>query len=240
VLSSLIRLLPRRLRFRTAILIARAAAPLLRFTGVVQMRAAMRIETIPEIVAYHVLEVLTRHGVAFDPVIRTPGLERFAAGLELGRGVLLVSPHSMLATLTVRSLYDIGIRVIAISPAAMIVQGTSVAVRVIGNSPGFLLEARDLLRRNEVVGAMIDRSEVTGRNTFEVDTVKGPIVVADALIRLAVRSGAAIVFMASRMAGGKIVIEHVTPAAEESRSAEGVTAAFITFLQDHLAGVPRQ
>jgi lauroyl/myristoyl acyltransferase len=237
IFSILTRLLPRRLRFKAAILTARAAAPLLRSTGIVQERLALRMETLHEIVTYQVLEALTRHGVEFDPILRCVGLEHFDAGLIRGRGLLLVSLHAMLSTYTLRCLLGKGISATVVSPAPMTIQGTTVPVQVLAPGPAFLLDVRRILRDNGVVGAMLDRDEHSGNATFEVSTAQGPVIVADALIRLAVRSGAAVVFVAGRLAGGEIVVEHSVPSDDELRTAEGVTSAFVAFLKDHVADV---
>ena len=231
------RFLPVRLRFRSAVMIAWAATPLLRWTKIVRERLAMRMETAREIVTYHLLDVLTRHGVAFDPAVRMIGVERIDEGLAIGRGVLVVGPHSMLSILSLRSHFDRGMDVTVIAADPLKIPGTSVMSKVIEPSFTYLLGVRTILRANGLVCAMIDRDAPLFKTTFEVMTAQGPVVVADALIRLAVRSEASVVFMAARIASGELVIAYDAPSAEASRSAESVTAAFVSFLQNHVAGL---
>src|SRR3954462_11340042 len=143
--STLLRLLPRRMRFRAAIAIARIATPLLRHTGIVRQRLSMRMETAREIVTYHFLEILTRNGVRFDPVVRTVGWEHVTNALASGRGVLMVAPHAMLSTFILWLLTDIA-EMNVVSPARMLVLGTGAPVRLIDPTPTFLLQVRKILR----------------------------------------------------------------------------------------------
>jgi len=235
VVSTLIRLLPRRMRFRAAIAIARIVTPPLRLTGIVRQRLAMRMETAREIVSYQLLEILTRNGVRFDPVVRTIGWEHVTNALASGRGVLMVAPHAMLSTFILWLLTDTGAEMNVVSAAPMLVMGTGAPVRVITATPAFLLQARKVLRAKGVVGAMIDRDVVTSRSTFEVPTDSGPVVIADALLQVAFRMNAAVVFHVGHLKDGEIVVTFDVPSPCESRSAEGITAAFISFLRKHVA-----
>src|SRR3954463_10145903 len=235
--STLLRLLPRRMRFRAPIAIARIGTPLLRHTSTVRQRLSMRMETAREIVTYHFLEILTRNGVRFDPVVRTIGWEHVTNALASGRGVLMVAPHAMLSTFILWLLADTGAEMNVVSPAKMLVLGTGAPVRLIDPAPAFLLQVRKVLRENGVVGAMIDRDVITTRSTFEVPTDRGPVVIADALIHVAFRMKALIVFHAGYQQGDEIIVTFDVPSAEESRSVEGVTAALVAFLQKHVAGL---
>jgi lauroyl/myristoyl acyltransferase len=237
LVSWLVRMLPRSVRFRAALIFARLAIPLLRPTRIIRERLAMRVETTREIVTYHLLDVLTRHGVEFDPIIRTIGQERLEQALAIGRGVLLVAPHAMLSTHILRLLYDSGRDMDVVSPAAMLVPGTTAAVRLIDPTPGFLLQVRKVLRANGFVGAMIDRDVVTSRSTFEVPTDRGPIVIADSLIQVAFHMKASVLFFAAHLNGGEVVLTFESPSATDSRSPEGITAAVVSFVQKHVAGL---
>lgn len=236
--STLMRLLPRRMRFRAAIVIARMATPLLRIvSGIVRQRFGMRVESAREIVTYHLLEILTRNRVRFDPVVRTIGWEHAANALASGRGVLMVAPHAMLSTFILWLLTDTGAEMNVVSPSPMLVLGTGAPVRLIDPTPVFLLQVRKVLREGGLVGAMFDRDVITTRSTFEVPTDRGPVVVADALIHVAFRTKAQVVFHAGYMDGDDVVVTFEVPSGEESQSMEGLTAALIAFLQKHVSGL---
>ncbi len=82
---------------------------------------------------------------------------------------------------------------------------------------------------------MIDRDVVTSRSTFEVPTDRGPVVIADALIQVALRVNAFVVFFAGHLDDGDIVLTFDGPSADDCHSPEGVTAAAVAFLQKHVA-----
>jgi lauroyl/myristoyl acyltransferase len=233
--STLMRFLPRRLRFRATMAIARIATPFLQTTAILRQRVLMRMESPREIIVYHLLEILTRNGVLFDPVVRTYGWEHVTEALASGRGVLIVAPHAMLSTFILWLLRDTGAEMNVVSPAKMLVLGTGAPVRLIHPTPAFLLQVRKVLREPGVVGAMIDRDVITTRSTFQVATDRGPVVIADALIHVAFRMKAQIVFHAGYLDGDEVVVTFDVPSADESRSAEGITAALVAFVQKHVA-----
>lgn len=237
LVSLAMRLLPRRSRFRVAVTIATLSTPLLRRTRIIRDRLAMRMETAREVVTYEVLDVLTRRGITFDPVVRFIDAQLIDDGLAIGRGVLLVGPHSMLITLFHRDLHDRGIDFVVVSPDARLISGTAVKTPVIEPSFTFLLDVREALRANRLVCAMIDRDAAVHKATFEVMTALGPIAVSNALFRLAAPVDSAVVFSVARIIDGEIVITHSAPSASDARSPEAVMAAFVSLLQKHVADV---
>lgn len=230
--SQLLRAVPRRFRFSAAVRLAATATPLLRFHPLIRERLKTRVETAREIVTFHLLDVLTRHGVAFDPRIRTEGLEWFERAVAQQAGLLLAGPHSMLSVLALRSLLSMGRNATVVSPDPVLIPGTSLSARVIEPSFTYLLEVRRVLRENGIVAAMIDRDVIGGRSTFAVPTAQGEVVVADALIQLAVRAGAPVVFFAARLRGGEFVIVH-----GGAGEGQDVTTAFVEFLQRHVGSL---
>jgi lauroyl/myristoyl acyltransferase len=236
VVSTLVRFLPRRMRFRAAMTIARLATPFLSLTVIIRQRLAMNMESAREVVTYHLLEILTRNGVTFDPVVRTIGWEHVTEALASGRGVLMVAPHAMLSTVILWLLTGIA-EMNVVSPEKMLVLGTIAPVRLIDPTPTFLLQVRKVLQANGLVGAMIDRDVITTRSTFEVPTDRGPVVIADALIHVAFRTKAKVVFHAGYLDGEDVVVTFDVPSEEESRSVEGITSALVAFLQKHVAGL---
>ncbi|HEX8619161.1 MAG TPA: hypothetical protein VF911_16390 [Thermoanaerobaculia bacterium] len=211
--------------------------PVVRHHPFVRNRLRTRVETAREIVTFHLLEALTHHGVAFDPRLRTAGLEDFEAALAQERGLLIVGLHSMLSMLALRALRDMGKEATVIAPNPVLIPGTAVVARTIAPSFTYLLEVRRALRENEIVVAMVDRARRPSRTTMAVPTAQGPILIVDALMQLATRTGTPILFSATRLRGREFVITHRAPSPEQSQSPEAVTAAFITFLQDHVAAL---
>jgi lauroyl/myristoyl acyltransferase len=218
-------------------MLAAVVTPALRRHPFVRNRLRTRVETAREIVTFHLLEALTHHGVPFDPRLCTVGLEHFEAALAQERGLLIVGLHSMLSTLALRALRDMGKEATVVAPNAVLIPGTAVTARSIAPSFTYLLEVRRALRENQIVVAMVDRARRPSRTAVAVPTAQGPILIVDALIQVAVRSESPIVFSATRLVGGEFVIAHGAASSEESRSAEAVTAAFIAFLQEHVARV---
>ena len=84
---------------------------------------------------------------------------------------------------------------------------------------------------------MFDRDVITTRSTFEVPTDRGPVVIADALIHVAFRTKALVVFHAGYLDGEDVVVTFDVPSAEERGSVEGITAALVAFLQKHVASL---
>ncbi|HEX9982384.1 MAG TPA: hypothetical protein VGF69_03895 [Thermoanaerobaculia bacterium] len=233
--SALFRFVPRSRRFGTALAVATAAAPLLRRHPIIRGRLEMRVETAREIVAYHLLDVLTRRGVTFDPRLRIVGLEHYEAALARGGGALCIGPHTMLSTLALRALWDLGQETVVIAPQDVPIPGTTESFRAIVPSFTFLLEVRRTLMANGLIIAMVDRAELARKAHLEVMTTQGTLVIADALIHLAVRAQTSMVFTAARIDGPEVVLTHVP--APEGASADAITEAFITFLQAHVAEV---
>ncbi|HEX8252510.1 MAG TPA: hypothetical protein VF846_05130 [Thermoanaerobaculia bacterium] len=225
------------MRFGAAMRIAAAAAPLLRHHFIVRNRLQQRVETAREIVTYHLLDILTRRGVVFDPRVRWIGGEHFDAAAAEGRGVLLVCPHAMLTTLALRALHDAGKEAFVVAPFDVPIPGTSLTMPTIVPSFTYLLEVRRRLRANGIVTAMIDRAEIDSRTAVTINTSLGSLIIADALIQVATRSNAPIIFVATRILGGELTIVQERPSPDDAQTAEGVRTAFMTFLQRHVNGV---
>jgi lauroyl/myristoyl acyltransferase len=235
--SALFRFVPRPLRFGTALAVATAAAPLLRRHPIVRGRLDMRVETACEIVAYHLLDVLTRRGVTFDPRLHIAGREHYETAVARGKGVLFIGPHTMLSTLALRELWDLGLTAAVIAPDDVAIPGTTERFRAIPPSFTYLLEVRRTLMTGGIVVAMVDRAELARKAHLEVMTTQGPLVIADALIHLAARAQATVVFSAARIAGRQAMLTHVP--APQGTSADEVTQAFIAFLQAHVTEVAK-
>lgn len=224
------RLVPKRLRFRAAVLFARAIEPLIRTSRVHQERAALRIDGLRETSLQLVLMLLTRYGTTFDPLVEIAGAEHLPTA---GAGPLLfISPHTMLSLLVPRVLRDRGYEpLVLISTFPIRFYGTADDGNTLVPSPEMFFEVRRAFRNGETVMSMIDRGDPERRNAL-FRTVKGPFRVSDALIRLALRSGARIVFFAVKIDAASRVVLHLGSPSSEGVS--GVVADFVQFVDDML------
>lgn len=230
--AALMRLVPRRYRFGAARAVARAAVPLFRMTDAYRVQEMIGFDGPEEIALHFVLNALTRNGTRFDPVVDVRGYEEFERAHASGRGVLVIGPHAALTLLMIRLFYDRRLDPVVISPdPRMRVSGTDVTVRTVQPSPTFLVKTRSRLRRGELVCAMPDRAEHHGVRTVEFTTVKGRVIVAPALMQVAARCGAEVVFTEVHVEGRALVGTLTTPSAASAGAGEAITKEFIEFVR---------
>jgi lauroyl/myristoyl acyltransferase len=222
------RVLPERLRFRAATLVARWLEPAIAITPAFAARAKLRTDDLREISLDMLLMMLTRHGTTFRPALRIDGPEHLPPP---GAGpVLVVSPHTMLSVLFLRHLEDAGYEpfVIAAYPG-MRIPGTRNRARVLGPSPALLLKVRGILAEGGMVTAMIDRDRPERRNS-SVETMGGPVFVSDALLQLAVRCAARIVFLATKMDDASCVVVRLSAPSGDTDHVAAIVAQFADFV----------
>lgn len=230
--ATAMRLLPRRHRFGAAVLAARAAVPLLRRTGAYRQQRRTGLDGPSEIALHLVLNTLTKHGTRFDPVIACHGYEELERAFAAGRGVLVLSPHTALSLLNVRRYHDDGMDPLAISAdPRMRIAGTTLGVETVQPSPMFLVATRTLLRRGRLVCAMPDRAEHHEGRTMEFATANGRIIIAPAVIQVAARCGAEVVFTEAHVEGGRVVGTVATPSPASAGSADAITRDFVEFVR---------
>ncbi|HZG51726.1 MAG TPA: hypothetical protein VEZ40_06290 [Pyrinomonadaceae bacterium] len=229
------RLIPRRRRFRAAILIARAAVPFVRRTQAFQEQRKGNVDGVREIALHLVLNTLTKNGTCFDPLITVNGNEELESALAAGRGVLLLSPHMTLSLLMVRLFHDAGHNpvVIAADPQ-MRVSGTTLAADTMQPSPMFLVALRTRLRKGQFVLGMPDRGEHSEGRTIEFDTANGRIILAPALMQVAARCAAHVIFLKVYIEGCEVVATMVRPSPASLGSRDAITEDFIEFVQTHV------
>lgn len=237
LLAAVIRLVPRRRRYRAIALLAKLAAPLIASTELGRWRTRMRLDR-PRDTALDLLQRrLTNLGVAFDPVIRAepPGvLERAFAS---GDPVCTVTVHTMLSTMILRWLHDRGMRMTIASVPRMPIAGTREEAEIVEPSPRALLTLARRLRAGEHIGGMVDRG-VHLTTGVRFTTVRGDLRVSDELIRLAVRRRARIVFLAGRVDDrGDVVLHVAEPVANESAEIVGELVAFVQRFVAESAGI---
>ncbi len=228
--AAAMRLAPRRYRFGAAVFVARAAVPLLRLTSAYRVQELIGFDGPREIALHFVLNALTRNGARFDPVVEVEGLAELERAYAAGTGVLVLGPHAALTLLMIRLFYDRGLDPVVITPdPGMRVAGTPLTVRTVQPSPTFLVKTRGRLRRGDLVCAMPDRAEHHGARTVEFLTVSGRVIVAPALMHVAARCGARVIFTEVHAEGGSVVGTIHAPA--HASSGEAITEEFIAFVR---------
>jgi hypothetical protein len=225
--------LPKRRRFRAAVVFSRFLRPLIARTAAFEARLELKTDRLEETSLDLILTELTRRGVTFDPLIEIDGIEHDPQPSD---GPLLIAgAHMMLNTLCARHLYDRGVAFGGItSEPGMCHRGTTVPSDVIlVPSSDLLLNVRRRLLRGGIVSGLLDR-EIAERRTTEFETVQGKLIVSQALLQVALRVGAGIVFFGSRMRDDDTVL--VTLRRAESTTLDGVTAELARFVNQVMTG----
>lgn len=229
--AAAMRLAPRRRRFGAAVRMAGAVAALLRLTSAYREQEVKGFDGPREIALHFMLNALTRNGARFDPAVRVNGFEELERALAAGRGVLVVGPHAALTLLMIRLFHDRGLDPVVVSPdPGMRVAGTTATARTIQPSPTFLVKARGRLRRGGLVCAMPDRAEHHGERTVEFDTAGGRVIVAPALLHVAARCGARVLFTEAHAEGRSVVAGVIAPPADAS-SGDAILEGFKEFVR---------
>jgi hypothetical protein len=227
--AMVMRLIPRRYRFRAAFFIARGAVPLFRMTDAYRVQEMIGFDDPDEIALHFILNALTRNGTLFDPVVTVNGYEKFEQAYRNGRGVLVIGPHAALTLLMIRPFYDQGLDPVIVSPdPRMRISGTLVTARTVQPSPTFLVKTRSKLRRGELICAMPDRAEHHGNRTVEFATSRGHVIVAPALMQVAARCGAEVVFTEIHAEECGLV---GTIAVSSAGTADAITKEFMGFVR---------
>ena len=232
----LMQLLPRRYRFQTALLLARATVPLFVRTAAYREQSIKNFHRPDEIVLFLLLNALTKNGTPFDLEIVAEGYQHLERAYAKGKGVLITGHHAALTLLMVRFLHDKGFHPIVITPDhALKVPGTSVGAETIQPSHMFLVHLRTKLRAGKVICAMPDRAKYHGQRTIEFATPAGPVIMAPAIIEVAARCGAAVLFTEVRVEGRRLVTMITDPAASSTGDASAIITDFISFVRERTA-----
>jgi lauroyl/myristoyl acyltransferase len=219
--QAVVRVIPRRHRFRAAYAITRVVPERALPPGVWRCAA----EPVPDLFLWHCLRLLDRTGLPCEVPLTVSGLAELDEAIAAGRGVLLAGPHTRLTQRVVRHLRDEGREVVAVDAREPARSG----VPRIPLSPYFLVAVRESLAQGKVVFAMIDHEfEVPGK-TAAVPLAAGSLHVSDALLRLAARCAARTLFIASRGTAHGI---SCTIAAPRAGDATGLPE-FSRFVREH-------
>jgi hypothetical protein len=227
------RLLPTRHRFRAAVVFSHLMRPLITRTAAFEARLELQTDRIEETSLDLILTELTRRGVTFDPLIEIDGVEHDP---RPGDGPCLIAgAHMMLNTLYARHLFDRGVPFGGITAEPdMCYRGTRVISDVIlVPSRDLLLNVRRRLLQGGVVCGLLDR-DIAERRTTEFETVNGKLIVSQALLQVALRVGARIVFFGSRMRDDHTVVISLRRA--EASTLDGVTAELVCFVDQVMSG----
>src|SRR5690349_3982700 len=224
----LMRIAPRRYRFAIALLLARVTIPLFRSTAAYREQWIKNFHRPDEIVLYLLLNALAKNGTRFDLEIAATGYQHFERAYAKGKGVLVTGHHAALTLLMIRFFADRGCEPVVITPDDRLrVPGTSVVAETIQPSRVFLVQLRNALRAGKLVCAMPDRAEHHAGRTIEFETPAGKVIVAPAIIEVAARSGAEVLFTEVRVEGHRLVARIVAPAATSAGVTPGLIADFI-------------
>jgi len=230
------RIIPRRYRFDLALWLARVGPPLFRRTTAYREQQRLNYLTPREIALHLILNALTKNGAGFDPRFVIDGYEDFQQAYQTRRGVLITGHHAALTQLLVRRFHDDGLDPIVITPdQRMRAAGSSKAVRTIQPSATTLVKVRTRFRRGELICAMPDRAEHDSRRTVEFSTAAGRLIIAPALIELAARCGAEVLFTEVRLADRHLAVTIVPPACERS-DAQALISEFVSFVRTRTGG----
>lgn len=230
------RTVPRQYRFQTVLLLARATVPLLIRTAAYQEQSIKNFHRPDEIVLFLLLNALTKNGTRFDVEFVAKGYHHFERTYAQGKGVLVTGHHAALTLLMVRFFHDKDAQPIVITPDyGLRVPGTSVTAETIQPSPMFLVHLRTKLRAGKLICAMPDRAEHHGQRTIEFATTAGSVIMAPAIIEVAARCGAAVLFTEVRVEGHQLVTMISAPAASAAGNASAIIADFISFVRERTA-----
>jgi lauroyl/myristoyl acyltransferase len=225
------RVVPRQYRFQAALLVARATVPLFVWTAAYREQRIKNFHRPDEIVLYLLLNALSKNGTRFDLEIVSKGYQHFERAYAKGKGVLVIGHHAALTLLMVRFFYDKGLDPVVVTPDNRLrVAGTSVTAGTIQPSRMFLVHLRSKLREGKLICAMPDRGEHHDGRTIEFTTAAGPVILAPAMIEVAARCGAEVVFTEVRVEGRRLVATIVAPAA--SSMVESIITDFIAFVRE--------
>jgi hypothetical protein len=227
------RVVPRQYRFQAALLLARATVPLFVWTAAYREQRIKNFHRPDEIVLYLLLNALAKNGTRFDLEIVSKGYQHFERAYAKGKGVLVIGHHAALTLLMVRFFYDKGLEPIVVTPDRCLrIQGTSVTAGTIQPSRMFLVHLRSNLRDAKLVCAMPDRGEHHAGRTIEFTTPAGPVILAPAIVEVAARCGAEVVFTEVRVEGRQLVATIAAPAAWSAGVAQAIITDFISFVRE--------
>jgi lauroyl/myristoyl acyltransferase len=232
----LMRIVPPKFRFDAALLLAWTIVPFFRRTRAYREQKIKGFHEAQEIALHLILNALTKNATPFIPKIGINGFDYFAQAHARGKGVLVIGHHAALTLFMVRFFYETGFNPVVITPDKHLrVPGTLVPAQTLQPSATFLVKLRSSLRRGELVCAMPDRAEHHGRRTIEFATPAGQVILAPAMIQVAARCNAAVLFTEVRAHGRQLSATIAAPASASRGNSEALTDDFISFVREQTA-----
>ena len=231
-LGSALRVVPPGRRFAAALAAARTLSPVLHRLPLGARLPRGHTDTPLASALFSVLSHMHRRGITFPLPVRVEGSTEILAPRD-GRGLLVVGPFSTLNSLMMRFLHRHRPDMTIVTGNRLRYEciGDEATIPVIGKGPSFMVGVRQALGRGALVAAMIERWE-SGRRTVEFPTAGGPMLAADALVRLAARCDARVCFAAVRLDGDGAVVVALEAGPEIApRSADADIAAYVAFVQ---------
>jgi lauroyl/myristoyl acyltransferase len=194
------------------------------------------IDGVEEIALHYALNIMSHSGALFDLEMKIEGAEIVRAALRKSHGTLIVAPHALLVLSLFRYLRDLGYPATIVSAAPFVhVYGTRLVACTLQPSSSLLIRVRSALRRGDVVCAMIDEGPRNSARTVQFETCAGPVYISDALIKLAKRCDADVIFTSARLDERQnIVLTFDAPLALTDTSELAIAKSFVNFLETHV------
>jgi len=226
LLAQTFRFIPSSRRFDAAMAASRALRPLIRRSRFWRDRRQLGTDGVAETSLDLLLTALTRCGVTFQPRIdvRQPGGTDWR---DNGRPTLIIGPHRMLLRLVLCHLTENGhVPPVGVSVEPIeIIPGTRRSIETLTPGPDLFFRIRRYLLEGRTVCAMIDRADEE-RRTIRAGTAR-TMLISDAVVRLALRCDAQIVFMSAHIDGDSVAL--TLDALPEANDVESVIASFAEF-----------
>jgi hypothetical protein len=228
---------PRRHRFAIMRHVALALTPAFKSTPWFRRSESFGLNDPEEIVLHYLLNLMSNGGALFDLALKVEGGEVLEAALKKNKGTMIVLPHTLLAMTVCRYLHDLG-RVPAIVAASPFVHiyGTRLRAPALQPAANLFFRLRQNLRNGGVACAMIDESPQSSSRTLTFETSNGPVCISGAVIDLALRSNAQVVFNVARLNDrGEIILTFGDPGSSISANPREIARRFVDFMQSHRA-----
>jgi hypothetical protein len=227
---------PRRYRFKIASRFTAALTPIVKRTSWYRAHDSLGIDGVEEIALHYALNIMSQSGALFDLDIKIEGAEILQGALGNSHGTMIVAPHTLLSVSLIRYLHDVGCLPTTVSAAPFVhIYGTRFVIRAVQPSSSLLIRLRTALRRGDVVYAMIDKAPRNSARTIQFPTGARPVYISDALIKLAKRCDARVIFTSARLDERQnIVLTFDAPLDLTDTSELSIAKSFVNFLETHV------